>query len=476
VTPRRLLYVFIIPVICLLLGVLLLNPLSTFGPVTSGEQVQGPQRKPTPLQRADPALVYSAVEIFALLSPAAAYIETPNGSGSGILVDDGYVVTNAHVVWPDKKVRVVFPDGTEFLGVPVVKLDLLTDLAVVGPLDIDVPAVKLADGEGLPIGSDLYLVGYPTEREAYPQPTITRGLLSRKREWQIGGITYFQSDATIVGGQSGGMLVSADGQVIGISGYSWERFAFSASASDVQRLVVGLINGEDLSSLGARELMAQTGRRRFTRTLQNRCEQAVYILYEPADTYVEFKIESKRDAYFQLLNIYAEFALDVDDSLTGIENRSFVTDLDAPYFLILGLYQEPFTPIRIESNQRLSEFQDPDDNTPVQVGDTLVGNIDFPGDIDCFVIDLQEGEAIDILADSVLINPKITVRYPGAPQDEVVVRQYGGGGLFGDSALVNYVAPHRGDYYVFVEDAYGDGAVGGYYLRVSKAEAEKSLS
>ena len=58
-------------------------------------------------------------QIFDKVSPAIAFIQTDIGSGSGVLIEGGYVVTNAHVVWPFDAARVVFPDGTAFKKVPV---------------------------------------------------------------------------------------------------------------------------------------------------------------------------------------------------------------------------------------------------------------------------------------------------------------------------------------------------------------------
>ena len=74
-------------------------------------------------------------QVFAKVAPAIAFIQTGTASGSGVLIEEGYVVTNAHVVWPFDAARIVFPDGTEFGQVPVKGWDLLTDLAVLGPID-----------------------------------------------------------------------------------------------------------------------------------------------------------------------------------------------------------------------------------------------------------------------------------------------------------------------------------------------------
>ena len=66
------------------------------------------------------------------------------GIGSGVLIEGGYVVTNAHVVWPYNTTRVVFPDGSEFDGVQVKGSDLLPDWAVLGPACADATPMRTA--------------------------------------------------------------------------------------------------------------------------------------------------------------------------------------------------------------------------------------------------------------------------------------------------------------------------------------------
>ena len=71
---------------------------------------------PTP---ATPAAPLSAADVYARVAPSVPFIQTPSGSGSGVLIDGGYVVTNYHVVWPYEAVEVVFPGGRESQIVPV---------------------------------------------------------------------------------------------------------------------------------------------------------------------------------------------------------------------------------------------------------------------------------------------------------------------------------------------------------------------
>ncbi len=143
----------------------------------------------------------SAEEVYRMVSPSIPFIETDTGTGSGILIEGGFVVTNYHVVWPHESAWVVFPDGTELQDVRVVGWDPMADLSVLGPVHVSARPLDLDDGEDMAIGSELYLVGYPAEVDLFPEPSITRGILSRFREWDSLGMTYLQTDATIVGGR-----------------------------------------------------------------------------------------------------------------------------------------------------------------------------------------------------------------------------------------------------------------------------------
>ena len=121
------------------------TPKPTATPVPPPTATPSPTPRPTPTATPKPTATpthtpestatptpspLTAAEIFAQVSPSVAFIETSVGTGSGVLIDGGYVVTNAHVVWPFDEVRVVFPDGSEFPDAPVANWDLLGDLAI----------------------------------------------------------------------------------------------------------------------------------------------------------------------------------------------------------------------------------------------------------------------------------------------------------------------------------------------------------
>ena len=188
-------------------------------------------------------------EVFAAVSPSVVFIEAPDATGSGVLLSSGYVVTNAHIVGHFPTVR-LFTSLGEVAEVPVHARDWLSDLALIGPMPFDelggeIPAVDFGSSATVAIGDNVYLIGYPGEVESRPEPAMTSGTLSRRRLAPCLGMTFLQTDAMIAGGQSGGALVDATGQLIGISGlfFADTNFALVLTAEDVSAVLAGLDEG-----------------------------------------------------------------------------------------------------------------------------------------------------------------------------------------------------------------------------------------
>lgn len=424
---------------------------------------------PTPPPTAvvvDPRAIYRAV------SPSVAYVETPLSQGSGVIVEGGYVVTNAHVVWPFGTVRVAFSDGSEFVDAPVVGWDLLTDLAIVGPLETSLPALEMADGESLEVGDDLFLIGYPGEEERFPQPALTRGILSRTREWERPSVTYFQADTLIAGGQSGGVLVDGMGQVIGISGFTFTEAGFGlvASAADLLPRVRGLVAGEDVSGLGDRiPPTSGSGVTETSYTLDSFWDSQIYVLNPSIDAFFEVEIEGDNDGAITIYDLFGDTLASADEDFTGLERAEGTADLEGPFFVHLEQFDESSGEFVLRSSEPLYPWVDPDDEGFLAVGETRLGNIDYPGDLDFFILTLGAGETVLIEIDSVAIDPLLSIDFTGASEGDFVTDDDGGGGLFGLNSELRYVAPESGDYFIIVQDALGSD-VGGYYLSVTADE------
>ncbi len=396
-----------------------------------------------------------------------------NRFGSGILLEDGYVVTNAHVVWPYESARIVFDGGTEHEDVPVVGWDLMADLAVLGPLEgLDAPPLALADGEARAIASTVYLIGYPGEVNRFPRPTITQGIISRVRDWETGGITFFQTDATIAGGQSGGALISEMGEVIGISGlqFSEGKFALVASAADLESRIAALIAGEDPSGLGSRRIDHDSPKEFFSVVIRGAWHAEAFLVLVDKGATWEIEASSNDDVAFAVLDLEGIEQAFVDELYQGAEHFTWTAPASGAYFVELFLFNQVAGNAWINSQPSLIHLSDPDDGSTVEIGDTVLGAFDYPGDLDYFNITLSKGEIIEIEVDSIVVDPVVAVAFPGATWDDIVGDDNSGGGVIGTNARMAYQAPRAGTYIIVVENAPGMGA-GGYSLSVTAETA-----
>jgi len=186
-----------------------------------------------PVARAHAATDVSA--LYARVSPGVVSVETQmgssGGSGSGfVLDDDGYILTNEHVVEGAESVRVRFAKGAPITA-RVVGADVSSDLAL---LKIDAAGrkltpLKLGSTRNLKVGEPAIAIGSPYRL----QGTLTTGVISAVGR-PIEAPNNFtiddavQTDAAINPGNSGGPLLNADGRVIGINA----QIASSSGAND----------------------------------------------------------------------------------------------------------------------------------------------------------------------------------------------------------------------------------------------------
>ena len=140
-------------------------------------------------------------------------------SGSGFIVsENGYILTNAHVVSGAASVGVMFSDG-EKKPAQVIGADVSSDIAVLKVEGENYPALPIGDSSSLRVGEYVIAIGNPLS--AYTlYGSVTFGIISATaRELNIDGFvnTYLQTDAAINFGNSGGPLINMAGQVIGMN-------------------------------------------------------------------------------------------------------------------------------------------------------------------------------------------------------------------------------------------------------------------
>jgi len=139
------------------------------------------------------------------------------GKGSGFIVsEDGYILTNNHVVADADKIEVTLADGTSYPA-EIVGTDPTFDLAVIKIGAKGLPVLELGDSENVRVGEWVVAIGNPYGFES----TVTVGVISAKdrsvRARNLNFDGFLQTDAAINPGNSGGPLLNLDGEVIGIN-------------------------------------------------------------------------------------------------------------------------------------------------------------------------------------------------------------------------------------------------------------------
>ena len=171
---------------------------------------------------------------------------TGSSEGSGIIMsEDGYIITNAHVIEGAVGLKVVLTDGSEYAA-QIVGSDSKTDLAVIKVEATGLTPAEFGNSDQLEVGEQLIAVGNPTGLQL--GGTLTVGYVSAlNRKLDDSDMNFVQTDAAINPGNSGGALANEYGQVIGINsakigGTNIEGLGFAIAINDAQPIIDDLIN------------------------------------------------------------------------------------------------------------------------------------------------------------------------------------------------------------------------------------------
>ncbi len=149
--------------------------------------------------------------------------------GSGMIFrEDGYILTNYHVIVNTTKLRVILPSN-EIYAATIIGSDPPTDLAVIKINATYLPTIAFGDSDTLKVGEKVLAVGNPLGLDS----TITSGIISAKNR-DRGPTVYrdfIQTDASINPGNSGGPLINVKGEVIGVNTFIYSTYTDPADSS-----------------------------------------------------------------------------------------------------------------------------------------------------------------------------------------------------------------------------------------------------
>lgn len=178
-----------------------------------------------------------------------------SGSGSGVIIsEDGYIVTNNHVIEDAKEIQVTLNDNRKYDAV-IIGSDPSTDIAVLKIKEKGLKAIPIGNSDDIRIGEWVLAVGNPFNLTS----TVTAGIVSAKaRNINLLGErsganvvpieSFIQTDAAVNPGNSGGALVNTRGELVGINTAiasrtgSYTGYSFAVPVNLVQKVMLDLID------------------------------------------------------------------------------------------------------------------------------------------------------------------------------------------------------------------------------------------
>ena len=239
-------------------------------------------------------------------------------AGTGVIVtEDGYILTNKHVINGATKVTVVLDDGTTYEEVKVVATDPLNDIAFLKIKDVsDLPAATLGDSKTISVGQQVIAIGNALGQY---QNTVTAGIISgigrsvtASDETGTNAETLsdmIQTDAAINSGNSGGPLVNAAGEVIGINtatSTSAENMGFAIPISSVKGMLKQLI---------------ETGK-------AERTYLGVYMVEITSEIAKTYNLPVEKGVYIYSPSTYSAIVKDSPAAKAGLKEKDIITKVN----------------------------------------------------------------------------------------------------------------------------------------------------
>jgi putative serine protease PepD len=185
--------------------------------VNTGSGSPAPAARASATPSPSPSAKPTVADIYQHVGPSVAVVRTAKGAlGTGVIAaDDGTVLTANHVISDGSQVTVTFADGTTTTA-SVASSDVTTDIALLKPAKLPQTVVPATLGGGAQVGGDVVAIGNPLGLTYSVSSGVVSGV-NRTNDTNHGKLSgLIQFDASVNPGSSGGPLLDANGNVIGI--------------------------------------------------------------------------------------------------------------------------------------------------------------------------------------------------------------------------------------------------------------------
>lgn len=241
-----------------------------------------------------------------------------SAAGTGVIVSsDGYILTNKHVIEGASKVNVIMDNGTRYTDVEVAGTDPLNDIVFLKINDVkDLPTAKLGDSKTVSVGQQVVAIGNALGQY---KNTVTSGIISgigrsiratnSDQSMSESLSDMIQTDAAINSGNSGGPLVNAAGEVIGIN------TATSAGADGIGFAI-------PISSVkGMLNTLIETG-------VAKRAYMGVYYMNITPDIAKQYNLPVDTGAYVYHPENFSALLADGPAGKAGLKDKDIITAIN----------------------------------------------------------------------------------------------------------------------------------------------------
>ncbi|MDA0351721.1 MAG: serine protease [Chloroflexi bacterium] len=414
-----------------------------------------------------------------LIAPAVVLIETPFAFGSGVVVGPRQIMMNAHVVRPHDQVRVTFSNGDVRTNVVVKAWDLLADMVIL-ELKSDAPVAPLpiVDHSSYPVGTEVYSIGYPGLPDGSHPLTVMNGKITGFRTWPALGIEYVESNIAVMGGMSGGALITATGQLIAFNEWSLNgTSAVNPSAVDVAARLQAELAGQDVDHLGKRfpeAVGAIQNHQSFT--LLDSLDEAFFVVPSIFTGTALIELQAPGAAWVGFVWDDGTVLDSAESEEAGMLTLSLeIPALGMPIYVVVAQATDEAGTFVISSTAALSLIADSDDRQVITKSQLVWGQADIPFDRDIFVVPLEKGQRLGVAVDSLLVDQFVAVEFNDGTMELLEWDDDSGGGVWGLNPLLQFTAPVTGDYLLVIGGLL-DSSTGGYIANISITAAAGAVS